>query len=55
LARLQTVTHGRDRTNVVRHREKDELLIDEIREGDFIGIVVEIGARLRLPVSTESW
>jgi len=49
LTRLETVTYGRDGTNVVRNREKDELLIDEVGVGDFISIVVEIGTRLRVP------
>jgi hypothetical protein len=43
---LETVTHGWDRPNVVRNREKDELLVDEIGERDLIRIVVEIGSRL---------
>lgn len=53
LTRLQTITHGRDGTNIVRHREKDELLVDKIRVRDLIRIVVEVGSRLR--VFGERW
>lgn len=48
LTGLETVTYGWDGTDVVRNREKDEFLIDEIRVRDFIRVVVEIGTRLRV-------
>lgn len=46
LTGLETVTYGRDGTNVVRDREKDELLVDEVGVRDLIRVVVEIGSRL---------
>jgi hypothetical protein len=48
LTGLETVTYGRDGTNIVRNREKDELLVDEIGVRDLIRIVIEIGSRLRV-------
>ena len=48
LAGFKTVTNGRDGTNVVRHREQDEFLVDEIGVRDLVRIVVEIGSGLRV-------
>ena len=46
LTGLETIAYGRDRTNVVCNREKDEFFVDEIGERYLIRIVIEIGSRL---------
>ena len=47
LTGLQPVRDGRNRTDVIRHREQDELLVDEVGDGDLVHIVVQEGAGLR--------
>ena len=46
LARLQTIHYGRDRTNNIRHGEKNQLFVDEIGIRNLIHVMVEIGSRL---------
>ena len=47
LTGLETVRSGRDGTNVIGHGEEDQLLVDEIRVGNLVRIVVEIRAGLQ--------
>ena len=47
LTGLQPVRDGRNRTDVIRHREQDELLVDEVGDGDLVDIVVQEGAGLQ--------
>ena len=53
LTGFETVTNGRDGTNIVRHGEKDEFLVDEVGVWDLVRIVVEIGSRLTYSMSNE--
>ena len=48
LTGFETVTYGWDGSNIVRDREKDELLVDEIGVRNLVRIVVEIGSGLRM-------
>ena len=47
LTGLQPVRDGRNRTDVIRHREQDELLVDEVRVADLVRVVVEERPGLR--------
>lgn len=46
LAGFKAVANGRDGANIVRHREKNELLVDEIGVRNLVRIVVKIGSGL---------
>lgn len=46
LARLEAIRYRRYRTNVICHREQDQLSVDEIRVGNLVHIVVEVCSRL---------
>jgi len=47
LTRLEPIDDGRDGSNVVGHREEDELLVDEIGVRDDLDGLVEERSRLR--------
>ncbi len=44
LTRLETIDDGRNGTNVVGHREEDELFVDEVGIGNLVDVVVKVGA-----------
>jgi hypothetical protein len=46
LTRLEAVNNGRNRTNVIRHREEDELLVDEVAYGNLADVVIHEGTGL---------
>ena len=43
---LETVCARGDGSDVVRHREEDELFVDKVRDGDGSDVVVEVSTRL---------
>ena len=47
LTGFQTISNRRDRSNVISHGEKNELLVDEVGDRDLSRIVIQVGARLR--------
>ena len=48
LTGFKAITNGWDGTNVVRHREQDEFLVDKIGVRDLVCIMVKIGSGLRV-------
>ena len=53
LTGLQSVRDRRNGTDVIRHREQDELLVDEVRDRDLVDIVVQEGAGLEKSSATD--
>jgi hypothetical protein len=46
LTGLESISSGWDRPDIVRHREKNELLVDEVGIWDLINVMVEVCPRL---------
>lgn len=51
LTRLEAIDNRGDGADVVCHREKHQLLVDEVTDGNLAGVVVEESARLELCIS----
>lgn len=47
LTGFQTISNGRDRTDIIRHRKTDELLVDEFGVRNFIEVMIKICSRLK--------
>jgi len=50
---LETVGARGDGSDIVRHREEDELFVDEVGNGDGGNIVVEVCSRLLVSLGPE--
>jgi hypothetical protein len=48
LTRLETINDGRNRSDVVSHREEDEFLVDEVGVGDQVDRLVKECSRLNI-------
>ena len=46
LTRLQTIRNSRNRTDVVRLREENKFMVDEVRDCNLSCVVVEVCTRL---------
>jgi hypothetical protein len=46
LTRLESIGNGRNGTNVVGHREQNQLLVDELRVGNLFQPMVQVSSRL---------
>lgn len=46
LAGLEAVDDRRDRTDIVGHREEDQLLVDKVADRDLVDVVVHVRPRL---------
>lgn len=55
LTRLETVGHGGDRADIVRHRKEDKLFVDKVRDGNLVSVVIEECTGLNVSFSPPAW